>query len=121
LTDFNRNRGIQNWDVDSYCEEHKKDLEWLNQEIAKIEREDPERKIIVLTSHSPTIDPRANDPRHRYSDVSSEFVSDLSAEKCWTSVQVRLWAFGNTGKLVVANQGGYNNKIRVSTTPFGRV
>jgi hypothetical protein len=132
LTDFSRNNGIQNWDVDSHRDEHQRDLEWLNQEVGKIEKEDPERQIVVLTHHSPTIDPRANDPKHQGSDVNSGFVTDLSAEKCWTSPQVKLWAFGHThyscsyqeegtGKLVVANQGGYNNKIGTSTPPFGRV
>jgi predicted phosphodiesterase len=131
LTDFHRNRGIQGWDVENHLKEHQKDLDWLNQEIVKIEEEEPERQIIVLTHHSPTNDPRANDPRHEANEVSSGFVTDLSSEKCWTSPQVKLWAFGHThyscsyreegtSKLVVANQGGYN-KIELVTPPVGKV
>lgn len=132
LTDVRPNNGIQNWDVDSDRAEHK-DLDWLNKEVANIEKEDPQRQIVILTHHSPTTDSRANNPIHqgKDNDISSGFVTDLSLAKCWTSPQVRLWAFRHTrysfsyqeegsGKFVVANQG-YCNQPGQTTPPFGKV
>ena len=62
----------------------------------------------------------ANDPRQLQdvAQVRSAFVTDLSDQVCWTSANVRLWAFGHahfncdfedlgTKKRVVANQKGY--------------
>lgn len=117
-TDLNPKRGIHNWSLDQHREEHERDLAWLNSQIAAIEKKEPHRQIIIATHFSPTIDPRANDPQHRGSAVSSNFVTDLSLERCWLSSTIQLWAFGHahysccfrdekTGKLVVANQKGY--------------
>lgn len=120
LTDFNNDRGIRDWDVVTHREEHQRDIDWLNEEVSKIESEDPERQIIILTHHSPTLDERINDPRHRGSKVQSGFVTDLSQEACWKSQIVKCWAFGHThysgyyhedgtGKLVYSNQRGYSS------------
>jgi predicted phosphodiesterase len=120
LTDFNSSRGIRDWDVLSHREEHSKDLDWLNEQVSTIEKENPERQIVVLTHHSPTLDERLNDPRHKNSNVRSGFVTDLSQEVCWKSSIVRCWAFGHThysgyyhedgtGKLVYSNQRGYSS------------
>jgi hypothetical protein len=117
-TDLNSERGIQNWTLDRHREEHEKDLAWLNSQVTTIEKDEPHRKVIVATHHSPTMDPRANNPQHEGSSVSSNFVSDLSQEPCWLSPVVKLWAFGHThyscnyrdektGKIVIANQKGY--------------
>ncbi|KAH7348138.1 hypothetical protein BKA66DRAFT_516749 [Pyrenochaeta sp. MPI-SDFR-AT-0127] len=117
-TDLNSERGIQNWTLERHREEHEKDLVWLNSQISAIEEDEPHRQIMVATHYSPTIDPKANDPQHEGSPVSSNFVTDLSQEPCWLSPTVKLWAFGHThyscdfrdektGKLVVANQKGY--------------
>jgi hypothetical protein len=138
LTDYHPSNGIRDWGPHEHLEEHEKDVKWLNAEVARLEQEEPEREIVVLTHHSPTVDPRANDPRHAGSDVRSGFVTDLSEELCWTSPQVRLWAFGHThfsfsyreeetGKLVVANQKGYSglgalgSGIGTGTSSFGTV
>jgi len=118
LTDFYRLRGIRDWSLDSHMEEHRKDLMWLNNEVERIYQNEPERQIVIATHHSPTIDPRASNPRHNGSSVSSGFVTSLEQEPCWISPAVKLWAFGHThyncaykdestGKLVVANQKGY--------------
>ena len=96
LTDFNSSRGIRGWDVLSHREEHLRDLEWLNEQVSLIEREEPDRQVLILTHHSPTVDERLNNPRHRNSSVSSGFVTDLSRERCWTSENIRCWAFGHT-------------------------
>jgi len=118
-TDLNSERGIRNWTLERHEDEHRKDLGWLNSQISTIERDEPHRQVIIATHYSPTIDPRANDPRHDGSSVSSNFVTDLSNERCWLSPMVKLWVFGHThyscsfcdektGKLVVANQKGYS-------------
>ncbi|KAK4232657.1 hypothetical protein C8A03DRAFT_20089, partial [Achaetomium macrosporum] len=78
----------------------------------------PQRKIVIFTHHSPTLDPRAVEERHRGSTVQSGFATHLSDEECWTNPSVVMWAFGRThfscdftdelGKRVVANQRGYS-------------
>lgn len=117
-TDLNSERGIQNWNLERHQEEHDKDLMWLNSQVSTIENDEPHRQIMVATHYSPTTDSKANDPQHKRSPVASNFVTDLSQERCWLSSSVKLWAFGHThyscdyrdektGKLVVANQKGY--------------
>jgi hypothetical protein len=116
LTDFNETRGIREWDIQTHNEEHLKDLAWLNSQVRQLEYE-PGRQILIVTHHSPTLDPRANDPLHDTSPVKAGFVTDLSKEICWMSPAVKMWAFGHThyncdfhdslGKLVMANQKGY--------------
>lgn len=117
-TDLNSKRGIQNWTLERHKEEHAKNLTWLSSQIATIEQLEPGRQIIVVTHYSPTTDSRANDPRHAGSSTSSNFVTNLSQQLCWLSSAVKLWAFGHThyscnfkdqttGKLVIANQKGY--------------
>jgi hypothetical protein len=115
LVDF---KDILRWTVDDHNLAHQSDLRWLNEQVARVEREEPERKIIIFTHHSPCGDPRANNPKHQGSEVSSGFVTDLRDEGCWKSLAVRMWAFGHThyncdfeeevtGKAVLANQKGY--------------
>jgi hypothetical protein len=93
------------------------DLKWLNDQVREISRTEPHREVIIFTHHSPSVDARSVDSRHKDSTVSSGFCSDLVSEECWTSKSVVLWAFGHThfscdfidslGKRVVANQKGY--------------
>lgn len=118
MTDFNPQRGIRDWSLESHNAEHAKDLQWLNDQVRHIAEAEPERQIVILTHHSPTMDPRANDPVHRGSSMQQGFVTDLSKEVCWTCPNVKLWAFGHThyccrfyderGKLVVSNAKGYS-------------
>ncbi|KAF2104976.1 hypothetical protein NA57DRAFT_71172 [Rhizodiscina lignyota] len=119
LTDFNETRGIRDWTLSDHLDEHHQDVAWLNEQVSKIANEEPERQIIILTHHSPTVDARANDSVHVSSSIKSAFVTDLSSQHCWMSKEVRMWAFGHThyscacweedsGKLVVANQKGYS-------------
>jgi hypothetical protein len=114
LVDFNQ---IQSWTVGDHVDAHAADLRWLNEQVAAISEAEPQREIVVFTHHSPSLDPRAVDERHRGSTVSSGFATDLGEEECWTSRAVVMWAFGHThfscdftdevGKRVVANQRGY--------------
>ena len=85
--------------------------------MEKIAREEPQRRVIIFTHHSPCVDERANDPRHEKSEVTSGFVTDLRDEECWRNQRVKLWAFGHTHfncdcvektrKRVLTNQKGY--------------
>ncbi|KAK4224837.1 Metallo-dependent phosphatase-like protein [Podospora fimiseda] len=112
LNDFYVTKG---WTVADHNKEHLADLQWLNEQVVSLEGSG--RKIVIFTHHSPTIDERANDPRHAGSKISSGFRTDLSGEKCWKSTDVKLWAFGHThyncdyvdehGKRVYTHQRGY--------------
>ncbi|KAJ5126783.1 hypothetical protein N7448_007562 [Penicillium atrosanguineum] len=110
---------IDNWTVDDHNAAHRADLDWLNGQVSEIATSEPQRKIVVFTHYSPVAqDPRAVDPRHVDSPLSSGFATDLSMQECWKNSRVCLWAFGHThyntefmeegtGKLVVSNQRGY--------------
>jgi 3',5'-cyclic AMP phosphodiesterase CpdA len=108
------------WDVAAHNEAHKRDLAWLNEQVAALEESDV--KIAIFTHWSPTNDARATEARHIGSPISSAFVTDLSKEKCFQSSKVKLWACGHThynfdflaereggaGPLrILANQRGY--------------
>jgi hypothetical protein len=125
LTDFNKDKGIWDRSVEQHNLDHAHDLAWLNTSVEQISISEPHRQVVVLTHHSPTIDRRANHPRHDKSSTNDGFRTDLSDEMCWTSGRVKMWAFGHTHfncqfydeggsdasgmrkKLVVANQKGY--------------
>lgn len=46
MTDFKR---IKDWDLDALATAHAADLQWLNEEVKRIEVEEPERSIVILT------------------------------------------------------------------------
>ncbi|KAK0644338.1 Metallo-dependent phosphatase-like protein [Cercophora newfieldiana] len=110
------------WTPRQHAMAHAEHLAWLNERVGELEGSG--RKVVVFTHHCPTVDERAVEPRHRGSVLQSGFLTDLSAERCWTSRDVRLWAFGHThwncdfvdgmGKRVVANQKGYDFEGRGS-------
>ena len=116
-------RDIVDWDVGDHTDCHEADVEWLNRQVDDITEETgPERKIVIMTHYSPTIDGRTKNPRYPKSTVDSGFMTDLSKQPCWKSPLVKLWAFGHThynvdfmdedsGKRVVANQKGYHSKL----------
>jgi len=121
---------IIDWNVGDHNAAHQADLDWLNREVAAIVDSEPQRSVVVFTHHSPTLLEDANNPRHLIdaADVRSGFVTDLSAEMCWRSEAVELWAFGHTHfncdfldpmtkKRVFANQPGYK---RTEVTTFDR-
>jgi hypothetical protein len=110
---------IENWTVEQHNEAHTSDLAWLNNQVRSIAESEPDRKLIILTHHSPTTSQQAVDPAHSGSKISSGFASDLSGGICWRSANVKVWAFvhthfncdfvdeGGSGKRVVTNQRGY--------------
>ncbi|KAI9844809.1 MAG: hypothetical protein M1837_005227 [Sclerophora amabilis] len=121
---------IQDWSIDRHCAAHEADVAWLNDQVAQIGRDEPDRSILVLTHHSPTWLDAANDPKHikDTAQVRSAFATDMSDKVCWTSAQVRLWAFGHThfncdlqdpqtGKRLVTNQKGYRRTELMTFSP----
>ena len=102
-------RDILRWTTDDHNEAHQADLAWLNAQVSEMARDEPHRRIVVFTHHSPSLDARCTDPKHAGSEVTSGFAADLSMEECWT--------FGHThyscaftdenGKAVLSNQKGY--------------
>lgn len=117
LNDFYQ---IDGWDVAAHNERHKRDVAWLNEQVAGLEGADA--RIAIFSHWSPSRDARAADPRHAGSRISPGFSTDLSGERCFGSGNVKVWAFGHThyncdfeverggeaGRLrIVANQRGY--------------
>ncbi|KAG9231712.1 Metallo-dependent phosphatase-like protein [Amylocarpus encephaloides] len=109
---------IQGWSTELHNQEYAADLAWLNTQAASLSEKEPNRKILIFTHHSPTLLSAASNPKNSGSPIASGFASDLSKEFCWTSGQVKVWAFGHThyncdfveeksGKRVIANQRGY--------------
>jgi predicted phosphodiesterase len=85
---------INDWDVDSHNEAHKRDIAWLNTQVAELEQSDVH--IMILTHWSPSKDARSINPSHATSSISSAFSTDLSGEECFQSEKVEIWAFGHT-------------------------
>lgn len=110
-------KDILRWTVDDHNAAHQSDLAWLNDQVSKIAKHEPRRRVIIFTHHSPSMDPRCTDPKHASSVVSTGFATDLCEEVCWVGPTVAAWAFGHThfncgftdegGKYVLSNQKGY--------------
>ncbi|RKU43171.1 hypothetical protein DL546_004193 [Coniochaeta pulveracea] len=116
LKDFNH---TEKWDVDAHNEMHKRDLSWLNAQVADLEASDV--KIIIFSHWSPTVDARAMDPRHVGSRITTAFSTDLSKEKCFKSGRVKLWAFGHTHYNCdfIAERGADAGPLRLVTNQRG--
>lgn len=84
------------WDVASHNTAHTRDLAWLNDKVTRAEGDDSVSSVVILTHWSPTLDPRANDPRHAGSSITSGFSTDLSGEVCMMAKKVAVWASGHT-------------------------
>ncbi|KAL1620026.1 hypothetical protein SLS56_009839 [Neofusicoccum ribis] len=109
---------IEDWTVEQHTAAHVSDVAWLNEQVTTLATEEPHRKIIIFTHHSPTSDPRTMKPENANSKLSSGFLTDLSAEPYWTFPNVKVWAYGhthfncdfadeNTNLSVFSNQRGY--------------
>ncbi|KAK4103822.1 hypothetical protein N658DRAFT_493284 [Parathielavia hyrcaniae] len=116
LNDFFRTK---EWDVDAHNEAHRRDLAWLNAQVADLEASDV--KIAIFSHWSPTLDARAIEPRHAGSRISSAFSTDLSNEKCFRSGKVKLWAFGHTHYNCdfVVERGDGAGPLRIMTNQRG--
>jgi len=118
LNDFYKTEG---WDVSTHNAAHERDLGWLNERVAELEREEGDVRVVVLTHWMPTRDGRATEARHAGSRITSGFSTELAGERCFGSGRVKVWAFGHThyncdfvvergeaGPVrLVANQRGY--------------
>lgn len=84
------------WDVASHNAAHARDLQWLNNEVASLEKDDSVQNILILTHWCPTLDARARDPKHTSDTLTSAFSTDLANEPCFLSPKVKAWGFGHT-------------------------
>ncbi|OHE96961.1 calcineurin-like phosphoesterase [Colletotrichum orchidophilum] len=82
------------WDVEAHNEAHRRDVAWLNAQVAELERSDV--KIVIFSHWNPSRDGRSIDPRFAQSPITSGFATDLSGELCFRSKNVKIWAFGHT-------------------------
>jgi hypothetical protein len=91
---------IQDWDVVKHNAAHASDVAYLNDQIESISQ----RRIVVFSHYSPTIDHRTIDPwilqavkSGEIEDIGSGFNTDLRGEKCWDDGNgVVYWAWGHT-------------------------
>jgi hypothetical protein len=84
------------WDTGKHNDCHQRDLTWLNEEVTRLEKEDPDARIVIFTHWSPTKDARSIGPKHATSPITSAFTTNLSGQPCFKSGAVKLWAFGHT-------------------------
>ncbi|KAI0014582.1 Ser/Thr protein phosphatase superfamily [Xylariomycetidae sp. FL0641] len=85
---------IENWTVEQHTQRFEEELQWLNEEVAKVQGAG--KKCIIFSHYSPTLDQRAADPRHVNSAIQTGFATELRGESCFGSSAVKLWAFGHT-------------------------
>ena len=91
INDFYQTVG---WTTDNHNDRHRRDVAWLNAEVAKLEKLDV--RIIILSHWSPSQDPRTMDVKHSGSLITCGFSTDMSGEPCFQSDKVKVWAFGHT-------------------------
>lgn len=113
LTDFKR---IQGFDPVGFQACHERDLAWLQRTIADMALHEPERRVVVMTHHAPTV-AGTSDPKYVGGPTNSAFATELVGGPCW-SANVKLWMFGHThwnldtvrnGVHVLSNQRGYGD------------
>ncbi|KAI1399067.1 hypothetical protein F4819DRAFT_488969 [Hypoxylon fuscum] len=107
---------VQHWTLRDHAEAHRSDLLWLNAQVDKISKAEPQREIIVFTHHSPTLDEKSFSQNWDREHVRLKFFNNLAKEECWTNPSVICWGFGQNhlccdftnalGKRIVSNQKG---------------
>jgi hypothetical protein len=115
---------IAEWTVEDHNTAHASDLAWLQSQLTAISKEEQQqgdkRKVLVMTHHSPSIAVEAGDPKHRDSNISSGFASDLVPGTEELDDGVDVWVFGHTHfncdfmvreMRVCTNQRGYSFKL----------
>jgi Calcineurin-like phosphoesterase len=120
VKDFKR---IQQWTVDDHNAEHSRDVDWLEEQISAIKKEDMEnghrlRRILVVTHHAP-IRQGASRSEHEDTPWSGAFgtaLLDVVNNKSSSLLDVEWWIFGHThyttnivqGTVkLISNQRGY--------------
>lgn len=104
---------IENWTVDNHNTEHQDDVNWLQQEVNKIRTDKPQRQILVITHHAPTIKGTSK-PSDTGSPLSSAFATDLlhtghlADVQCWIFEHTHFSTeFKRRRVQLVSNQRGY--------------
>ncbi|KAF8335291.1 Ser/Thr protein phosphatase superfamily protein [Cantharellus anzutake] len=122
LNDF---RAIKGMNPEVFCKLHEEEISWLRSKIERIKIDFPEKDIVVLTHHAPTVDGTAN-PKYKGGPTNSAFATELTGEGFWGE-PIKTWAFGHThwtcdfvrgGIRVVSNQRGYKHRIDEQAKPF---
>ncbi|EMD30993.1 hypothetical protein CERSUDRAFT_163587 [Gelatoporia subvermispora B] len=110
LSDFKR---IISFDASAFSAAHTADITWLTDNITQIRANEPGRRVVVLTHHSPTVQGTSN-PKYALGPTASAFATELTQELFW-GAPVTFWAFGHThwtcdfernGVQVYSNQRG---------------
>ncbi|EJF66790.1 Ser/Thr protein phosphatase protein [Dichomitus squalens LYAD-421 SS1] len=115
LNDF---RLISDMNIATYTALHRRDVEWLERSITQIARDEPHRRIVVMTHHAPTV---ADTSEERFvgGPLNSAFATELTEGPCWNE-RVKVWMFGHThwpcdferkGVRVVSNPRGYRHAM----------
>lgn len=98
-----------------YASLHERDRLWLERSLAAIARDEPHRRVVVMTHHAPT-EEGTSDPRYADSAIRSAFSTELVGGPCWRTPTLKVWAFGHThwpcdfereGVRVLSNPKGY--------------
>lgn len=113
---------IDGWSIDDHNAAHISDLTWLSNQVTKIQNQnksraegEPERKILVITHHAPTIHGTSS-PKNSDNPWGSAFATELLGDSGTSWVDVKVWVFGHThfttdfqknGIRVLSNQRGY--------------
>ena len=83
--------------------------------VADIAREEPHRRVVVMTHHAPTVE-GTSDPKYAGGPTNSAFATEMVGSVVWRAGVVKVWMFGHThwccdfereGVRVVSNQRGY--------------
>lgn len=102
----------KDWDVAAHNAAHERDLAWLNQTVEDLQ--DRVDNIMIVSHWCPSRDARASAPQHANSRITTGFSTDLSREKCFTSPNVKVWAFGHTHyncDFVVERENGHSLRL----------
>nr|POE47470.1 uncharacterized protein CFP56_00801 [Quercus suber] len=88
---------IQEWSVKSHNAEYEKDLAWLKDQLRALGRDEPERRIVIVTHYAPMFD-RVCHPKNENNAVSQCFSSNAFEElrQAGLSKSVTHWIFGHT-------------------------
>lgn len=109
LNDFFQTEG---WDIAAHNAAHELDLAWLNQEVKNLQQQ--VNSIMIVSHWCPSHDARASQPQHAGSRITAGFSTDLSREACFTSLNVKIWAFGHTHyncDFVVERENGHSLRL----------
>ncbi|KAI2624384.1 hypothetical protein GGR54DRAFT_655137 [Hypoxylon sp. NC1633] len=95
---YKRFVNISGWNASHRIAEHSRTCLFLMCQTLSIALEEPERRVVILTHHSPTMDHRVFEAHfgQGFDDDNYLRASDMSIYLSWPMNNVRLWAFGGT-------------------------